>query len=196
MSRRMQTTSVEARWFAHGELPSDVERWFRAGEPIDWSRVPSLTDSYIVLPGVDDLGIKVREGNFEVKGRRSAFGLVELKPRAHGLVETWIKWSYGREHAGSLIDLATTRSASSSLRVDVEKRRLQRWYRFARDGSPIALDRAPRRDENLDRAGFLELSRLAVDGAPSWSIAFEVFPDDSLIFEAFTKLASQALEGF
>ncbi|HEV7862505.1 MAG TPA: hypothetical protein VGR20_07380, partial [Acidimicrobiia bacterium] len=62
----MQQTA-ELRWFFRGPPPGPVVAWFeRAADPPQ-----TRSDSYLVLPGTDALGLKVRGGTtrFELKVR-------------------------------------------------------------------------------------------------------------------------------
>ena len=87
--------TLELRWFFDGDVDDSFARWFTGGAAPDWSAIPNRTDDYLSLPGVLDIGIKIRERRFEVKGRRELLGTQVVAKGAVGVVERWIKWSYG-----------------------------------------------------------------------------------------------------
>ena len=62
--------STEVRWFFPGEPSAETWAWVRSG---DLGALQSpRTDEYLVLPGRETTGIKLREGLFEVKATASA----------------------------------------------------------------------------------------------------------------------------
>ena len=94
----MRYTTVELRWFLPGPLPLPVLDWFGSlGSGM--AAPPPRTDRYLVLRGRDDLGIKLREGRLEIKGRTAELGACRLGPRVVGEVEAWCKWSLAAEEA-------------------------------------------------------------------------------------------------
>ncbi len=57
--------SSEARWFISGSLPDEVLRWFKAGQALDSEGVQ--VQEYLVFPDCQSVGVKLREGRFEIK---------------------------------------------------------------------------------------------------------------------------------
>jgi len=57
--------SAELRWFISGKLPAQIVDRFGESEFAD-QQLPR-TDTYLVFPNAQTVGVKVREGNFEVK---------------------------------------------------------------------------------------------------------------------------------
>jgi hypothetical protein len=78
--------SAEIRWFGEGDVPREIDRWFRAVEP---EAQQPRTDLY--RPGNPEMGIKKRGGGagVEVKGLVSELSPVALPGRA----QLWCKWS-------------------------------------------------------------------------------------------------------
>ncbi|TVR84469.1 MAG: hypothetical protein EA405_01510 [Rhodospirillales bacterium] len=75
-----------------------MRRWLRglAGRrpgTLSLDDVAWRQDRYLVRPGCTDLGIKIREGRLEVKGRLAIDGLAGLGRAGQGCVESWAKWS-------------------------------------------------------------------------------------------------------
>ena len=81
--------TLEVRWFVLGTLSPSAVAW---AEDAGLTRADPRTDRYVVLPGVDGVGIKLREGRVEVKARSGSLGQRVLGP-ASGVVERWVKWS-------------------------------------------------------------------------------------------------------
>jgi len=92
----MRFTTVEMRWFLPGPLPLAVLDWFGSLGP-GLAAPPPRTDRYLLLPGRDDLGIKLREGQLEIKGRTAELGRHRVGARAVGEAEAWCKWSLAPE---------------------------------------------------------------------------------------------------
>ena len=84
-------STTEVRWFFQGFIPTEVQDWFDGfAKPIVQ---PVRTDLY--LPGLDaSIGIKLREGNLEVKHRTAVHGVVDFSRNVSGLVESWVKWGF------------------------------------------------------------------------------------------------------
>jgi hypothetical protein len=86
--------TVETRWFMAGPLPQDTLQWFQRGAPAPSLKPAPRTDRYLLVPGVTGLGVKLREGRFEVKRRDADFGLTALASRTTGRLAVWRKWSF------------------------------------------------------------------------------------------------------
>lgn len=82
-----------------------MRRWLcrlagrRAGilslEDVAWRQ-----DRYLARPGCTGLGIKIREGRLEVKGRLAVDGLAGFGRAGEGCVESWAKWSLSPDPRG------------------------------------------------------------------------------------------------
>lgn len=85
--------SREIRWFKP-EPDKKILEWFdRKDMNLDNSE--NRTDHYLILTGKEDLNIKLRQGNIEVKQRMTKPEKGELIAGAVGWFETWEKWSFG-----------------------------------------------------------------------------------------------------
>jgi hypothetical protein len=84
--------TAEVRWFGPGAIPPAIRNWFRSGERQPLAE-PVRVDHYLCLPGIDALGVKIRQGRIEIKQRTSQQGIVQFQERIAGLVEHWLKWS-------------------------------------------------------------------------------------------------------
>lgn len=168
-------TTLEVRWFGRGQPPDDLGGRFDAlGAPAPEKR----TDTYVYLPGTNDLGVKLRDGGaaLELKLRQHDFG--ETKVAAvSGNLERWQKWSFP-------VDDDACRAAvlglpSPSL-VEVAKRRRLVTYRLAPDGS--ARPAGERRGDGCS----VEITALAAQGSEWWSLGFEAFGSQERLADALT----------
>ncbi len=97
----MPLMSTEVRWFFPGPLARfpELQRWIDTAKPFaDEGVVPApkgegrldgKPDVYILVPGANDIGIKWREGQLQVKGRMARRGLQRFDRHFYGAVEVW-----------------------------------------------------------------------------------------------------------
>lgn len=160
-------------------LASWEVRWFCAGEPdpsavtlfpeFEWSAIEARRDVYLRLPNAADLGIKQREGRFEVKRRRIVVPDVQLAPDAIGNLEQWIKWICQGAELGALFK---SLEEIDSLGIQVHKQRVRRKFRLGDIPKEVAINK------RLDRGAYLELARIQVQSQLWWSLGVEAFPAD------------------
>ena len=86
--------TAELRWFLRTPPPGAVVAWFERATGPPQTR----TDVYLVLPGTDALGVKIRGGttSFELKLRSRPGSPTGLPGGVSGLLEEWQKWSLRR----------------------------------------------------------------------------------------------------
>ena len=94
--------SAETRWFFRGHVDAGLEAWITSGGLA--SDQGERTDDYIVLPGCRSVGVKFREGRFEVKAATSASRDFAFGNTLAGSRETWVKWSRPSNDAGAMRD--------------------------------------------------------------------------------------------
>jgi hypothetical protein len=94
--------SGEARWFFQGEASHAARHWITAGDLSD--PAPERVDQYLVLPGCSTTGVKIREGNFEVKAQTSPPEPVTWNERIAGSRDTWVKWSRAMQDTATFTD--------------------------------------------------------------------------------------------
>lgn len=160
--------SAEVRWFLRGELPEQVRKWF-AGGKIGSSSAPEREDVYLLFPGCESVGVKRREGRFEIKVIRGAPEAVRYAPDVNGRSDSWAKWSYGKEGVGAWIDLLEQEPAGW---IAVKK---LRWLRkFSLEGTrPEEVDTTTFPDQGCN----IELTDLRVVDDRWWTIGLEAFGD-------------------
>jgi hypothetical protein len=91
--------SKEIRWFTEKQDRIILE-WFES-KGLNFENTESRTDFYLPLEK-DDLNIKLREGNIEVKHRIRPPEKGRLTASAHGIFEEWIKWSFAADQTDRL----------------------------------------------------------------------------------------------
>lgn len=84
--------SREIRWFIKTVNPA-ITRWF-SGNGQTFENTDSRTDFYLPLADKTDIGIKLREGNIEIKQRINQAEKGEISAIAKGNFENYIKWSF------------------------------------------------------------------------------------------------------
>jgi hypothetical protein len=175
--------SVEARWFIAGPLPEKLRTWFEQGMIAAADR-KIRTDHYLLLPGIASIGVKLREGNFEVKRRDADFGLAPIGSRATGRLGLWRKWSF------TLVD--KVEKAPDSHWCSIEKKRLLRKY-ILKNAGFTSVDPA----KIFTEFGCtVELTTLKVRDVDWWSFGFEAFgPDENRLRETLEQVATTCLDG-
>jgi hypothetical protein len=201
----MPYDSLEVRWFFDGaldEVAPEVLPWFRdrllprlggAGDPLRWPH-DWRDDRYVVLADGEKLGIKLREGRIEIKGRIEDFGQRSFTERIEGSMERWAKWSNSlgpplQSGSGSRIECPL---ASTGEVVLVKKKRAQRRL-VVEDGSVVAI---PMDQPPVGQDVRFEITRIGLGGATTdshWSIAFEAAPYTPGLHEPFRRIVASVL---
>ena len=202
-TKNIPFASHEVRWFFEGAAAQHpvLKRWFETFAPIEmkgsfgppvWTgRLGGEPDVYLLVPGADDLGIKWREGNFQIKGRVASLGVHSFCGRFRGRVERWVRWSYAgmpEAYRGLFFD----GEGKGLITVSVGKTRALRKISVDTfNGSALEVD--PK--TFIDRGINFELTDLEVAGKRCCTVAFEAYPDDSGMHAAFTEVVEAFLDG-
>ena len=174
--------TAEVRWFYGGSIPPIVSQWFQlAGEK---SVSPDFrVDYYLCLPANEALGIKLRDGRFEVKRRERRPDLAFTHKRAEGFVEYWVKWSYDPDTAPQNIPELAQPVAKW---IAVKK---NRWLRrFAVEVEDGLIDVGP--GISIDRGCELEITNIAALSKAWWTVAFEAFGPAETLLQDLHKTAT------
>jgi hypothetical protein len=145
--------TAELRWFRREPFPAPIAAWFdHAAEP-----PVTRTDHYLVLPGTDALGVKVRGGStsFELKLRPGPGAPRALAPGGSGQLEEWQKWSFSRSGMSRLLP-----------RVGLPK---HRWVTVEKQR------RMATTSYRADAGCTIELTALEAVGQPWSTLGFESF---------------------
>ena len=192
----MPYDTLEVRWFFDGSLAEaapEVEAWFSRVTPhgIEGNRhsfswpAAWRRDRYLTLAGAEDMGVKLREGRLEIKGRVDTFGAERFADRVQGVTERWMKWSHA----------IGTRPDDAMSVVLVEKQRILRRVSLA-GGTLVEI---PSGQSTPDPAVDFELTRIRFAGSPTethWSIAFEAFPYGLDLRRPFSRIVGGLLSGW
>lgn len=92
--------SKEIRWFNSNEDLA-ISAWFEENGYL-FENTEARIDYYLPLKDKEDIGIKLRENNIEVKQRVSRSEKVKLVPRVKGYFEEYVKWSFSSAEDDSL----------------------------------------------------------------------------------------------
>jgi hypothetical protein len=195
--------SHEVRWFFDGAVSNHLvlKSWFETfapierigsfGPPVWMGRLGGEPDVYLLVPGADDMGIKWREGNFQIKGRVASLGVHSFCGRFQGQVERWVRWSYA-DMPEAYRNLFLDGKENGLVTVSVGKTRALRKIRLdTYTGSALEVD--PK--SFIDRGINFELTDLEVAGKPYCTLAFEAYPDDSAMLAGFTRVVELFLGG-
>ena len=171
-TKNVPFASHEVRWFFDGggrsascaaklvRIEQPVRKKGDFGPPVWMGRLDGQPDVYLLLPGADDMGIKWREGNFQIKGRAASLGVHEFCGRHQGSVERWIRWSYTKL-PDSYHRLFTDGDNKGLITVSVRKTRALRKIRLdTYNGSAEEVD--PK--AFIDRGINFELTDIEVGG--------------------------------
>jgi hypothetical protein len=167
--------SIELRWFYRGSLPDEIANWFDTlGEPLVAAEPRS---DFYLQSSSPDLGVKIRQGNLEVKHLQQQFGKIEVASFGESSVEQWSKW------------ICTNRTARSPAAgkqgwIQVDKLRQQRLYQVEFI-DPIQLTPIGMPSKN---AAAIELTTLQLRGQTWWTIACEYLGNNISIDRQFVPL--------
>lgn len=173
--------SGEIRWFFPGTEPDGEARLIGSG-PLAKEQTERI-DRYLVLPDCATVGVKFRDGNFEIKAQITPPERVAYGHGVAGFRGTWVKWSRA---AADLLDLGGRASADETW-VFLRKRRTVRllslesaepaevpvggpWLEAGCQVEQTGIDVLPRRGAGDAPSG------CEWNAAQAWcSIAFEAF---------------------
>jgi hypothetical protein len=192
--------TIETRWFFDGESARHprLRAWFESCAPFPklatvpapaWrGRMDGKPDVYLLMPGCTDMGIKWREGTLQIKGCVEDLGPRRFGGRHEGRVQRWVKWTYA-EVPAAYRGLFDAEAGHGIATASVQKTRALRM---------ISLDRAAPEEVApgvaLQRGIGVEMTDLERDGQRYCSIAFEAFPDDSVMVARFDETVSSFLQ--
>jgi hypothetical protein len=189
-----------AAWFADAAAWSKGSKAGRSAQPEDGRPDDWRTDRYLRLPDTDEVGVKVRQGQLEIKGRHSLIGIQQFGDELEGEVACWTKWTL----AAPEWSIAVRAAIEGKVSVCVAKLRMLRSMRFNEDGviaASVEQEAEPVHAQGGKRQWSLqmELTRIRLAGADTdthWSLAFEAHPDDPSCRAPFAKAVATLLAGY
>jgi hypothetical protein len=191
--------TVEIRWFFQGVSEKGVNNWFllnpRLGETLTEQRGQIRSDLYLLASGNTGIGVKLREGRFEIKVLQHHEEVLAKGGAVSGRGEIWHKWKWPYAKAKSdkktdeLVITSFMANTPENLRVRVWKKR---WQRLFSPAGAKALAPMPKSPKGLAWWIQAELTELEVKGAPWWTLALEIYgnPDEP------TAILWQSLQRF
>ncbi|PTX42869.1 hypothetical protein C8P64_1391 [Christiangramia gaetbulicola] len=167
--------SKEIRWFYKTE-PESIRNWFEENGYI-FENTEARTDYYLPLKDKNDLSIKLRENNIEVKQRTGRSENADLTDSIQGYFEDYTKWSFSSAEDDSLFHEITEKEKFSWL--PVKKERI--GFKLKKDDHDkivrVALEEFP------PYGCQLEYTRVKVKDEIWYSFALEWFGDQELEFD-------------
>ena len=218
----MPLITREVRWFFDGRLAADgaaTVAWFTGGAggqegeavpvawPAEWRSEDWRTDRYLLLPDSDDVGVKLRQGRLDIKGRHSLIGIQRFGDGLEGEVACWTKWTLAVPEW--TVNSAAWSAIEANVSLRVAKLRMLRSMRFGEDGvisTPVEQGAEPAlpQDSQGESSGKrqwnlqMELARIRLteaDADTHWSLGFEAYPDDPSCCAPFAKAVATLLAG-
>jgi len=174
--------SWELRWFVDGDPPPQLfANWDSSPEA---SGAEERVDTYLRLDqGAGLVGLKLREGYLELKGRHVEVGPIEVLPNVHGRLEHWTKWRVSMRPGGEPF--------AESAWVPVRKRRLLRMWALDGAGRPSLADGG----EQLVSGVLAELTQVQVGSRRAWTFGVEAFPGAEVAAQGALAVARRMLRG-
>jgi hypothetical protein len=179
--------TAEIRWFIPGNIPENVSVWLALQKGTREEQSPR-SDLYLVLPGQDSLGIKLREGRIEIKKRLAIHEDLEA-PGITGRVESWIKWSVKAEDELTPEHLL---SHDPSHWISINKKRCLQKYEIGDEGNLM-----PHRMEGFPPEGIaVELSELNAGDDSWWTFGLECFGNSEQVYPDLMTFIPSLTDGF
>ena len=182
LEEKVMRASLEMRWFYGGALPKSIGQWFGSESLGGYLSPPEeREDLYLLIPGCDYLGVKLRGKNLQVKWRQAEFGAMQFGNRWEGKAEKWLKWICADTMGPLSADLIATGKW-----VAVKKKRAQRLYQVSAPGALMSVPvEAP-----IPQGCIVEVSQLNINGTASWTLGFEAFGSESFLTESLQTVAN------
>jgi len=178
-----ETLSKETRWFLANEKVQPIKDWFQGLSKPKHFNVDEIyprQDYYLIMPGVENLSIKIREPKkdaatgkiktaLEVKRLVSENEPLELKNNNNGYSNKWQKLSYELTETGNdLLSINSLLPFSGDNWLRVDKDRILAKY-DAKHNSIAGEDDYP------DEACGIELTKVKLNNSVYYSFGLEAF---------------------
>lgn len=159
--------TTEIRWFYKGTMPEEVVHWYHAHAGTPEKKTPRK-DQYLYITGYHTLGIKIREGNIEIKAQTNASRLITVTENMYGYAANWRKWSFLLGEENPPIDRLM---APSSSWTEVYKQRSLMRYQITTDKIVKPISSLQPCLTGCD----VELTGISIGQDSWWSLCFEAF---------------------
>lgn len=197
----------EIRWFFPGPIPAETWAWFKLLPGDKANAAYPRQDIYLIIPDQEELGLKVREGRFEIKFRDGPG--IERKlsvGKTVGILENWTKqiWDYHE----SISEMVAPFKGGP--RVRIVKSRNQRKYEFLENNPlvPITVDDKPHLSVAIEMVELYsekvvtekdkngEIIQRKGPAMRHWTLACEAIGTPNQIDQVFDEGASKLLESY
>lgn len=176
--------SKEIRWFSPTNHASIID-WF-SKHGLSFSNTKPRTDYYLPNTDHDDISVKLREGNVEIKQRTGNPNLQQFTKHATGYYENWVKWAFNVKEDDILSAAIITRN--KYFWTEVYKERIGIKLTTNETGEIIIKDI---RDMSLSFGCQIEYTRLLIHKKEWFTFGVEWFGEKSI--ETGTNIFSEIL---
>lgn len=190
--------SGEMRWFFRNGPRAEVEGWFSTCSTA--VSEPVRTDTYVILPRCTTAGVKMRQGNIEVKAQTRPAALVDLSARVSGYQDAWVKWSRPTIDPGDFLAAPSTPERWAY----VEKSRTLRLLSLE-NAKPVEIEPGSRHLQAGCQAEKTDLRVLILEAGPApcksdwekaehwWSLSLEAFGPPARVGDLLHRAAEHWL---
>ncbi|MCB2219843.1 MAG: hypothetical protein KQI35_05550 [Bacteroidetes bacterium] len=174
--------TAEIRWFYKGDMPVSFKKWFSCLDGYFEDQEERI-DHYFCMPDQSKLGIKLREGRFEIKKLIFNEGILSSKS-AEGIVDAWKKWSFKADEQEGL----STFKDEPEHWIDIRKKRLLQKYVPDAIETWVPAKKGPYPSEGMN----VELCNVVFSGIHYWTFGMESYGPESrtvnLLRSGFRKI--------
>jgi hypothetical protein len=178
-----QLISKEIRWFLSNNDIKPIERWFEnlsTPQKIENDNAYPRQDFYLNMPGVKNLGIKIREPKkdihsgrwktkFEIKRQIEANDEIECSNHVKGYANKWQKLSYELTEGGeNILSINFPMASPGKDWIRVDKNRIMTQY-------DAETRRIYQGDDLLNEACNIELTKIKITGKVYYSFGLEAY---------------------
>lgn len=182
----MSQGSWELRWFSAGEVPQEVNSWFKDLDESSYIIYENPREDHQMWASkaCENMGIKIREEKLEIKWRKQVEPYSLPAGNASGIAENWLKWNWtsGESYPGAYLSFLVEYPQGPTVKIN-KKRILRRYRALHQSNNNIQNDDdnddyklSPLTSRIIDGMGIqVEITNLEIRNKHWWSIAFETF---------------------
>ncbi len=168
--------TAEIRWFMRGEVPPEFQDWFNRSKYKQG--FGTRTDTYLVYPNAETVGVKFREHRFEIKSFVKTIDQLCIRDHIIGNIEIWEKWSMAGNAVAQLLKGV---DQDRSVWIEVKKTRTIRKY--STDGEEVVEIDSSGKQGFPDDGCFVELTEIIINNNRYWSVGFEAFSEKKTLVD-------------
>lgn len=158
--------NLEMRWFFEGQLPEAVFEWCKGKGFKQEENPKERFHTYLLFPS-DNLGVKTRDDQFQIKYRLYSGKFHSDLCQISGKIEMWGKSSL------DLKDQSTNPFQDvKGPQTIVEKERYSRRFEVNLQTGVVTPS-----EKKVDHGIMMEVTKLSVEGKPFWTVDFDALGD-------------------